>query len=392
MSSVVNATGQPVAQGQPLFDAYSPDLVAAQREYIIAMQGLEAMREAGAEAQAGMRQLAESSLARLRNWDLPPAQLAALVKLGQPQRTVSFPSPAAGIVSDKKALQGMRFMPGEMLYQVTDLSSVWVVAEVFEQDIGQVRSGAKATVTLPAYPGQAFSGRITYVYPTLKAETRTVPVRIELANPKLLLKPAMFAQVEVQLGGGAPVLTVPDSAVIDSGKRQIVLVQLGEGRFGPREVRTGARGDGFVEVLQGLKAGEQVVVAANFLIDAESNLKAAIGGMGAPAAAAASASSSPSAAPRAQVGHHGSGSVDSIDAKTGAVTLNHEPIASLKWPAMTMEFAVANPSLVAGLKPGAAVDFEFVERQPGEWVITRLTPRVPARGTTKASANAGTGR
>jgi Cu(I)/Ag(I) efflux system membrane fusion protein len=271
---------------------------------------------------------------------------------------------------------------------VTDLSSVWVVADVFEQDIGLVKAGAKASVTLPAYPGQAFAGTITYVYPTLKAETRTVPVRIELANPKQLLKPAMFAQVDVQLGAGAVVLTVPDSAVIDSGKRQIVLVQRGEGRFEPREVRTGARGDSHVEILEGLKPGDEVVVAANFLIDAESNLKAAVGGLGghaghgsaaasAPAASGAVTSAPPSPA-KAAVGHQGHGSVGSIDAKAGTLTLNHEAIASLKWPAMTMEFAVANPSLLAELKAGTAVTFEFVERQPGEWVITKVTPKTAA--------------
>ncbi|MBL8287829.1 MAG: efflux RND transporter periplasmic adaptor subunit [Rubrivivax sp.] len=384
----VNATGQPVARGQPLFEVYSPELVSAQREYAIAVQGAQAMKEAGSEAVAGMQQLADSALARLRNWDLSADDVAALAQSGQPRRTVTMRSPVAGIVTEKKAFQGMRFMPGEALYQVTDLSSVWVVADVFERDVGLVKTGAKASVTLPAYPGQTFAGTITYVYPTLKAETRTAPVRIELANPRLLLKPAMFAQVDVQLGAGAAaVLTVPDSAVIDSGRRQIVLVQRGEGRFEPREVRTGARGDSLIEVLEGLKAGEEVVVAANFLIDAESNLRAAIGGLAAQAEANAHAGQGGGAAPSAAsaaaakppVGHQGTGSVDSIDAKTGAVTLNHEAIASLKWPAMTMEFAVANPSLVAGLKPGTAVTFEFVERQPGEWVITRLTPKTGAK-------------
>ena len=160
-----------------------------------------------------------------------------------------------------------------------------------------VRTGASALVTLAAYPGQTFRGTITYVYPTMKAETRTVPVRIELANPRQLLKPAMYAQVDVQLGSGAPVLTVTDSAVIDSGKRQIVLVQRGEGRFEPREIRIGARGDNLVEVLGGLKAGDEVVVAANFLIDAESNLRAALGAFGPGGEPAAPVSPAPDSAP-----------------------------------------------------------------------------------------------
>ena len=377
----VNVTGQPVGRGQPLFEVYSPELVSAQREYIIARQGMQAMGNAGPEAQAGMKQLADSSLARLRNWDLSPEQLDALVRTGEARRTITFRSPVSGIVTEKKALQGMRFMPGESLYQVTDLSSVWVMADVFEQDIGLVKTGSMATVRINAYPDKAFSGRITYVYPSLKAETRTVPVRIELANPGRLLKPAMFAQVELPVGAKAPVLAIPESSVIDSGTRRIVLVQLKEGRFEPREVKLGSRADNYVQVLDGVREGEQVVVAANFLIDAESNLKAAIGGLGGhsghgkPAGAPASGSAAAQGAAAAgAVSHQGAGAVDSVDEKAGTVSLTHGAIASLKWPAMTMEFKVANPSLLKGLKPGAPVAFEFVERQPGEWVVTSITP------------------
>lgn len=374
----VNVTGQPVGKGQPLFDAYSPELVSAQREYAIAVQGIQAMKDAGPEAQAGMKQLAESSLTRLRNWGLSPAQVTALMNTGQTQRTISYPSPVSGIVTEKKALQGMRFMPGDTLYQVTDLTAVWVVADVFEQDIGAIKPGATASVTTTAYPNKVFDGRITYIYPTLKPETRTVSVRVELANPGQLLKPAMFAQVEFAVGAKAPVLTVPDTAVIDSGTRRIVLVQLAEGRFEPRAVETGARGQNFVEVVKGVREGEQVVVAANFLIDAESNLKAVIGGMGAPAAKAsappvvgAAAAGTGSASPPA-VGHKAQGTIDSVDLKSGAVSIHHGPVAALKWPAMTMEFKAANAALLDGLKAGQAVSFEFVERKPGEFVITAI--------------------
>ena len=381
----VNVTGQPVAKGQPLFEVYSPELVSAQREYAIAMQGVQAMSGASSEAQSGMQQLAASSLSRLRNWDLSPEQIAALVKTGEARRTITFRSPASGIVTEKKAVQGMRFMPGEMLYQVTDLSSVWVLADVFEQDIGLVKNGAKASVKINAYPDKTFDGRITYVYPALKAETRTIPVRVELANPGQLLKPAMFSQVEVQVGGKAPVLAVPDSAVIDTGTRRIVLVQLQEGRFEPREVRLGVRSENYFEVLQGVQEGEQVVVAANFLIDAESNLKAAISGLSAAPTPAGAASAAPAgAAVSGPVGHKGQGTVDSVDPKSGTVSLNHGAIPSLKWPAMTMEFKAANPSLLAGLKPGAPVSFEFVERQPGEWVITSIAAGAPKAAAAKS--------
>ena len=361
----VNVTGQPVAKGQALFEVYSPELVAAQREYAIAAQGVEALKDAGGNTQAGMKQLAESSLLRLRNWDMSAAQVKALAKSGQVKRTFTFASPVSGVVTEKKALQGMRFMPGEELYQVADLSSVWVVADVFEQDIGLVEPGATATVRINAYPDKTFEGKVSYVYPTLNADTRTVPVRVELANPGLLLKPAMFAQVELPVAAKGSVVTVPTSAVIDSGTRQIVLVQKGEGRFEPREVKLGARSDAAIEVMEGVKDGEQVVVAANFLIDAESNLKAAISGF-----------SPPDAKPNAArtVGHRASGRIDEYDAKTGSVSIEHGPIESLKWPGMTMEFKVANEALLNGVKPGARIDFEFVERGEGEWVITAIKP------------------
>lgn len=393
----VNVTGQPIGRGQVLFEAYSPELVSAQREYLIAAQGLESVKAAGDPVQVGMKQLADSSLLRLRNWDISDEQIAALTRTGDTRRTLAFRSPVAGIVTEKRAIQGMRFMPGEALYQVTDLSAVWVVADVFEQDIALVKTGAPAKVRINAYPDKVFHGTVTYVYPTLAAQTRTVPVRLELPNPGQLLKPSMFAQVELAVGARAKVVTVPSSAVIDSGVRRIVLVQAGEGRFEPREVRLGQQGSQDVEVLEGVQAGEAVVVAANFLIDAESNLKAAVGGFGhashggTPRPEQAAPTSSPRQ-PRpgkpAIGGHRAEGTVEDLDAKAGAVTVNHGPVASLKWPAMSMEFLVANPALLAGLKPGALVSFEFVERKPGEWVITAIKPMADARPGAAPAADA----
>ena len=194
---------------------------------------------------------------------MPDEQIKKLAQSGEARRTVTFHSPVAGIVIEKKAVQGMRFMPGEALYQVTNLSSVWVMADVFEQDIGLIKLGAKSSVRINAYPDKSFQGAITYVYPTLKPETRTVPVRIELSNPGGLLKPGMFAQIELPTSAKGAVLTVPTSAVIDSGTRQIVLVQLKEGRFESRDVKLGSRGEDSVEVIQGVQNGERVVVAAN---------------------------------------------------------------------------------------------------------------------------------
>ncbi|MBK8893818.1 MAG: efflux RND transporter periplasmic adaptor subunit [Propionivibrio sp.] len=371
----VNVTGQPVGKGQPLFEAYSPELVSAQREYAIAAQGVEALKNGDNTAQSGMKELAESSLLRLKNWDISEEQIKTLVKSGESKRTLVFRSPVNGIITEKKALQGMRFMPGEMLYQVADLSSVWVIADVFEQDIGLVKTGAKAKVTISAYPDKTFDGTITYVYPTLNAQTRTVPVRVELANPGLRLKPSMFAQVELPISARAAVITVPVTAVIDSGTRQIVLVQAREGRYEPREVKLGARSDHYVEVIEGVKNEELVVVAANFLIDAESNLKAAVGGFGQAAPGDKTPPAEASAKPATTgAGHRAEGKVEEIDAKTGVVSIRHGAVDSLKWPAMTMEFKPANETLLKVLKPGATVAFEFVERAPGEWVITSVKP------------------
>jgi Cu(I)/Ag(I) efflux system membrane fusion protein len=382
----VNATGQPVSKNQPLFEVYSPELVSAQREYAIAAQGIEAVGAASPEVQASMRRLSDSTLDRLRNWDISEDQLRELARSGTARRTLVFRSPANGIVMEKKAVQGMRFMAGETLYEVADLSRVWVLADVFEQDIGQVRQGARAKVRIPAYPEDAFEGLITYVYPTLKAETRTVPVRLELANPQSLLKPAMFAQIELRVAAAGDSVSVPSSAVIDSGVRRIVLVDLGEGRFEPREVRVGIRTDERTEILSGVKAGENVVVAANFLIDAESNLKAAIGGFGHAAhggnkpgasgtpAERAGGSAEPGASPRATVGHRAEGTVESVDTAAGELSVQHGPVASLGWPAMTMTFKSASPAQIKAAVPGARVRFEFVERNPGEWVITSIEP------------------
>lgn len=387
----VNVTGQPVAKGQPLFEVYSPELVSAQREYAIAARGVEALKDAAGPAQAGMKQLAESGLLRLRNWDISDEQLKALAQSGETHRTMTFRSPVNGFITEKKALQGMRFMPGEMIYQVADLSTIWVIADVFEQDIGLVRTGAKAALKVSAYPGQSFEGTITYVYPTLNAETRTIPVRVELPNPQTRLKPSMFAQVEIPVAAKGEVLTVPTSAVIDSGTRSIVLVQVKEGRFEPRDVKLGQRGDNYVQVVEGVKAGEQVVVAANFLIDAESNLKAAVGGFGhaghgsAPKQGGASMEGMDHGAQPA--GHRGEGAIDAVDAKAGTVSIAHGPIASLKWPGMTMEFKVANEALLKDLKPGAKVAFEFVERKPGEWVVTSITPAAGQPPATPPAAN-----
>ncbi len=277
----VNATGQPIRRGQPLMEVYSPELVSAQEEYLIAWKGRQTLNNGTEESQVGVGLLADGALKRLRNWDISDAQLQRLQHEGKATRTLTLYAPVGGVVLEKTALQGMRFIPGEPLFKIADLSAIWLIANVFEQDLSLVHVGQTVTITVDAYPGKALKGKVTYVYPTVNPETRTAKVRVELPNPGGMLKPDMFASVELTSGHGKSlVLSVPDSAVIDSGTRQVVLVQRGEGLFEPREVKLGMRSDGYSEALQGLSEGENVVVRANFLIDAESSLKAALGSFG----------------------------------------------------------------------------------------------------------------
>jgi len=392
----VNTVGQRVSKGQPLFDVYSPELISALREYALARKGEQSLNHAGDatgedanrdDAMASMKQLAAASLARLKNWDIADDQIRQMAN-GEARQNLKYYSPVAGIVLEKKAVQGMRFLPGEVLYQIADLSSVWVQAEVAEQDIGLVKVGSVARVDIAAYPDRHFQGKIDFIYPTLDSATRTVQVRVELANPDGLLKPAMFANVQLAALQSGKVLTVPVSAVIDSGKRQIVLVQLAEGHFEPRTVKLGNRSENYVEVLEGVAEGEQVVTSANFLIDSESNLKAALNGFGNASGVAATngkveirpakpGQGAPGQVKSAAAGHQAQGTLNAIN-DDGSVSITHDAIPSLGWPGMSMDFRLANSSLAQGIKPGSAISFELVERKPGEYVITRLQARSSA--------------
>ena len=277
----INATGQSVSRGQALMEVYSPDIVSAQQEYVIAAKGTQSLKQGTADAQFGIRQLADSALLRLRNWDISETQLQRLRQTGVVRRTLTLSSPVSGVVLEKVAVQGMRFMPGEVLYRIADLSSVWLLAEIFEQDLALVQAGQTADIMVNAYPGKVFKGKVAFIYPMLNPQTRTAQVRIDLPNPGGLLKPAMYAKVELASAREKiKVVSVPISAVLNNGTRQVVLVELGGGRYEPRSVKLGMQSDQYVQVMEGLNEGEKVVTSANFLIDAESNLKAALSGFG----------------------------------------------------------------------------------------------------------------
>jgi membrane fusion protein, copper/silver efflux system len=270
----VNKTGQHVKKGEPLFRVYSPQIQQAQTDLI------SAMRAQGKLAGLGSDQALAGAMQRLRNLDVPQSRIDEVRKTGTNPRTIDWPAPADGDVIEKKIINGQRVAAGDELYRIADHSHVWVIADVAETDIPSVKVGMPVQVTLRSERAEPLEGKVTFVYPELKPETRTVPVRIELPNPEQRLKTSMYADVVFSTGSASPVMAVPNSALIDSGTKQIVLVVKGEGRFEPRAVKLGRRGDGFVEVTDGLKQGEEVVIAANFLIDAESNLRAALQSFG----------------------------------------------------------------------------------------------------------------
>lgn len=266
---MVARTGDTVRKGQVLAEFYSPDLVKTLLEHFITRR----------IDRAGYDPMVEGPLYRLRNFGIAEEDIETIVKTGKRTRTMPLRAPADGVVVEKKAVEGMRSAPGEMLFRIVDLGTVWIVAEVFEQDVALLSAGQSAEVTVAAYPGRPFAGKLALVYPMMTAATRTARVRIELPNPDRALLTDMYATVAIATGGGVPTLMVPESAVIDSGTRRVVLVEKAEGRFEPRAIKTGQRGDGYVAVLEGIAEGEKVVVSANFLIDAESNLKAALRGL-----------------------------------------------------------------------------------------------------------------
>jgi membrane fusion protein, copper/silver efflux system len=257
----VNATGDTVKPGQPLFEVYSPELSVLQQEWRIAGRGSYAAD-------------------KLRNLDYPESELEKLRRGEAALRTVIIRSPVAGTVVEKTAVEGMRFGLGEALFRIVDTSTMWVMAEVYEQDLAFVKVGDSARVVVNAWPGQSFDGKVTLIYPRLGKESRTARLRIEVANPDGRLRADMAATVEISTPIDGSRIAVPESAVIDSGRRQVVLVERDGGRYEPRPVKLGARVPGWLQVLEGVKPGERVVTQATFLIDAESNIRAALATFG----------------------------------------------------------------------------------------------------------------
>ncbi|MDD5761230.1 MAG: efflux RND transporter periplasmic adaptor subunit [bacterium] len=271
-----NFTGQMVTKGQPLLEIYSPELVATQREYLLARAGVERMKESPYEDARRMSSgLAQAARTRLKLFDVQESFIEELERTGKVRRTVTLNAPASGYVTGKEVFEGTRVSPGMDLLTVTDLSRVWIEADLYEYEAQSVRVGQTATLETVADPGAKLKGRVSFIYPTFSPETRTLKVRFEFPNPGLRLKPQMYASVSLDLHGVTGVV-IPDSALIETGVRVIVFVDAGDGSFEPREVKVGVRGDGKAQILSGVKAGEKVAVRANFLLDSESKLRAAL--------------------------------------------------------------------------------------------------------------------
>lgn len=262
-------TGIFVKKGQPLMQVYSPAVASAAAEYVTTLTS---------RTTAGEPSYGRGSRQRLMNLDVPDAVISTIERTRVVPVTVEWSAPLDGIVLERNAVQGMRAQPGDVLFRVADTSAVWALIDVAERDLGSLAVGQPVTVRARSFPARDFSGKISVVYPQVNRETRTARVRVELGNPDLALLADMYVDADIEIGGSEAVLSVPESSVLDTGSRQAVLIDKGEGRFEPRDVTIGRRGGGLIEIRSGVKDGEPVVVAANFLIDAESNLKAALKG------------------------------------------------------------------------------------------------------------------
>jgi Cu(I)/Ag(I) efflux system membrane fusion protein len=274
----VDFVGQPVRKGEPLFSMYSPSLLAAQSEYLLAMKTRDALAEAGGSDGSGDA-LVASARRRLELWDVPPGAIEELERTGQPAKSLTLTSPISGVVTVKNLVEGARLAPGDAPYEITDLGSVWVMADAYEADLAKLRVDMPAAFTLKAYPGRVFSGRVAFLDPVLDPKTRTLKVHLHFANPGGELKPEMFGEVVLQ-GQEKQGLAIPADAVVRSGEIDVVFLALPGGRFEPREVKLGAKSGDRVEVRTGLEPGERVVTRANFLVDSESQLRASLSALG----------------------------------------------------------------------------------------------------------------
>ena len=365
----VRATLDRVAKGQPLAELYVPEWIAAQEEFLSVrrMQGTD------------LAVLVDGARQRMRQVGMSEAQIAGVESSGRTQPRFTLVAPIGGVIAELMAREGMTVMPGATLFRINGTGTVWANAEVPESQAALLRVGAKVQARSPAVPGTAFEGRVQALLPEVNTTTRTLKARLELANPGGRLVPGMFVQMQFMDTRAEKALLIPTEAVIQTGKRTVVMIAEENGRFRPADVEIGIESDGKTEVKRGLKAGQRVVVSSQFLIDSEASLKGVEARLNVePAPVAANV------APR----HTGSGKIEAIT--RDAMTLSHGPIPSLKWGAMTMDFKLPRGGVPRGLEAGDRVDFEFYMDADSLPQLTRTTllppePKAPVPAAVGAS-------
>ena len=356
----VRAPLDPVRKGQPLAELYVPDWVAAQEDYLSAKR-IDVRSDA-----PSLSRLADAAKQRMRLAGMSDAQIAALEARGKVQARFTITAPIAGVIGELTAREGMTVMAGAPLFRINGLSTVWVNAEVPEAAAAQVRPGNLVEARTPAVSGAVFKGKVSAILPEVNPATRTIKARIELANPGGQLVPGMFATVSFAPAARKDVLLVPSEAVIQTGKRSVVVVAQGDGKFAPVDVEVGLDSNAQIEIRQGLQAGQKVVVSGQFLVDSEANLKASttrMGDMPAPASAAGQG---------ADATHRGEGKVERIGKEE--ITISHGPIAALQWGPMTMGFKLPAMGLPQGISVGNSVNFEIRPTKDGIFQITSIAP------------------
>ena len=367
----VRAPLDPVRKGQPLAELYVPDWVAAQEEY------LSARRLAGTR----MESLIEGARQRMRLAGMSEEQIRQVESTGKVRARLVTYAPIDGVVAELSAREGMTVMSGAPLFRINGLRTVWVNAEVRENEVAQVKVGNLVEARAAALPGKVFRGKVSAILPEVNPATRTLKARVEIANPAADLKPGMFAIVNFTPAVRKEILLVPSEAVIQTGRRSVVIVAQADGKFAPVEVRAGMEANGQTEIQKGLEAGQMVVVSGQFLIDSEASLRAGEARMGeAPALAEASsgAEQKPAvqAAPAGGV-HKGTGKVRAVDVPSGYVELDHDPIASLQWPRMSMGFQAEDKAQLSSIKAGDRVEFELYAKpnKDGDFILRSIRRR-----------------
>ncbi|STQ91947.1 efflux RND transporter periplasmic adaptor subunit [Iodobacter fluviatilis] len=339
------ASGDIIQAGTPIAEVRVPEWLAAQNEYLALRHDAE---------------LAGAMLSRLQQLGMSTTQITRLKQSGQPQATITITAPRSGMIAELSVRQGMVLSLGAPLARINGLSSVWIEAEVPEAQAATLKIGAPIHALFTAQPNAPISGKVTALVPELNKETRSLRVRAEVPNPKGLLRPGMFARIALDNPDSSSALLVPSESIIATGKRSVVIMSDGQGRFTPSDVKTGREHQGQTEIISGLKEGEQIVVSGQFMIDSEASLRGVLARMNPAASAATSAHSDHATTAPVQATHQGQGIVKAIDSKQ--ITLEHGAIASLNWPAMTMPFPLATPNLAKGIRVGQQVNFSFIEQ------------------------------